>query len=116
MNLDSMSAPEGKAMDRFLKWHELLQLAPNVKAVNAIMRDYAHSLAPVAGTLPSECQQALAMADLDVQAAAVLLLRAELAFQGSAEAREFLHEVAHTFASAAVRITLLHAKPVVPSV
>lgn len=102
-------------MHRFMQWREVLQLAPNVKAVKAIMRDYIDSLRPIVGTLPIACQKAMLAEDLDVQAAAVTLLHEELRFQGSEEARNLLHEIAHTFASAAVRITLLYAKPGVPS-
>ena len=102
-------------MHRFLQWREVLQLAPNVKAVKAIMRDYVDSLRPLVGTLPSECQKALLGEELDVQAVAVMLLHEDLRYQGSEEMRGLLHEIAYTFASAAVRMTLLHAKPVVPS-
>ena len=101
-------------MHRFLQWREVLQLAPNIKAVKAIMSDYVDSLKPIVGTLPKECQRAMLAEDLDVQATAVILLHEELRFQGTEEARGLLHEIAHTFASAAVRITLLYARPVVP--
>ena len=97
-------------MHRFIKWREVLQQASSVKAVESIMRDYLAELGPIVETFPAECKAALDY--MDVQAAAVALLREELRFEGSDEARAFLHEAAHTFASAAVRITLLHARPV----
>ena len=103
-------------MHRFMNWRELLQLAPNAKAVNAIMRDYLLAIEPLLGSLPEECQRTLRLdEELDVQVAAVTLLHCELRFHGSDEARTFLHEVAHTFAAAAVRITLLHGTPIAPS-
>ena len=98
-------------MDSYIKWRELLQFAPDTKAVNVIMADYVRSLAPVLGVLPDECAAALEE-PVDVQAAAVALLQAELRFDGTGEARALLHEVAFTFASAAVRITLVHTKSV----
>jgi hypothetical protein len=97
-------------MDRFLEWREVLQLAPNLKAVNAIMQDYVKEFGPVLEALPKECRDAL-RGDIDVQAAAVALLQAELRFKGSDEQRAVLHEIAHTFASAAVRVTLLYPRP-----
>jgi hypothetical protein len=97
-------------MDRYTRWREALQQAPDVEAVNAIMRDYVDELGPVTGVFPGHCQ-AVIRGELDIQAAAVVLLQCELAFSGSKEARALLHEVAYTFASAAVRITLLHGRP-----
>jgi hypothetical protein len=111
MNAETAASRSG-LVDQFLKWHELLQLAPNVKAVNANKRDNVHASAGSISTLPVECQKALA-GEFEVQDAAVVLLREELRCDGSDPARAVLHEVAHTFASAAVRITLLHAKPLV---
>lgn len=92
------------------EWREMLQTAPNVSAVNAIMRDYVLTLQFVHALLPRECREELA-GELDVHAAAVTLLRAEMHFQGPDEGRALLHEAAHMFASAAVRITQLHPHP-----
>lgn len=92
------------------EWRETLQAAPNARAVSAIMRDYVLTLQFVLGDLPPECREALA-GEVDVHAAAVTLLHAELHFQGSDEARALLHEAAHMFATAAVRITQLQPHP-----
>ena len=100
--------PENPSRGR--DWREMLQSAPNVGAVNAIMRDYVLTLQFVMGLLPRECREALAE-DPDVHAAAVTLLQAELNFHGPDEARAILHEAAYMFASAAVRITQLHPHP-----
>jgi len=97
-------------MHTFERWRDNLQLAPSVKSVTSMMRDYVDAVGPVIATLPSECQRALVQ-PVDVQAAAVTLLQAELQFRGSPEVAAVLHQVAHTFASAAVRITALHTKP-----
>jgi len=92
------------------KWRETLQLAPDVKTVEGVMRDYVHALGPEAlGKLPPECQRAL-RGVLEVQGAAVILLRTELGFRGPDEAGALLRDIAFTFASAAVRITQLQAK------
>ena len=92
----------------FQKWREALQLAPNEKAVRGIVRSYVDEIRPLLGVLPPDCREMLAAQDIDIQAAAVGLLQAELRFTGTDEMREFLHELAYTFASASVRITLLH--------
>jgi|SRR5688572_32085671 len=97
-------------MDSYIRWRELLMLAPDTKAVNGIMGDYVGTLTPVLVALPRECAACL-REPLDVQAAAVALLQAELRFEGAAEVRALLHEIAFTFASAAVRITLVHQRP-----
>jgi hypothetical protein len=96
-------------MDRPNQWHELLLLATSVTTVREIMRDYVRALGPLVEALPPTCREALQQ-DTDIQEAAVALLHCEMRFQGSDEEREFLHELAHTFASAAVRITVLHTR------
>jgi hypothetical protein len=97
-------------MNGFESCRAMLQVAPNAQAVTSIMRDYVRILGPLVEALPESCRAVLSD-DLDVQEVAVTLLRAELRFEGSEEAREILHECAHTFASAAVRLTLLHERP-----
>jgi len=104
------SLPAPGAKPRVREWREMLQTAPNVSAVNAVMRDYVLTLQFVQTLLPRECRDELA-GELDVHAAAVTLLHAELHFQGPDEGRALLHEAAHMFASAAVRITQLHPHP-----
>jgi hypothetical protein len=102
-------------MNRFESWRSMLQVAPDPQAVTALMRDHVRSLGPLAEALPENCRRMLS-GDLDIHEIAVTLLRAELRFEGSDEAREFLHELAYTFASAAVRLTFLHERPRTPAV
>ena len=97
-------------MHTFERWRDRLQLAPNMSAVTSMMNDYVDAIGPVIAVLPPACQRAL-RSPVDVQAVAVTLLQEELCFRGSAETAAVLHEVAHTFAAAAVRITALHGKP-----
>jgi hypothetical protein len=70
------------------------------------MRDYVATLTPdVVSLLPPSCQQALG--DSDVQGAAVTLLQCELGFTGSEPVVAVLHEIAHTYAAAATRLTAI---------
>lgn len=90
-------------MHRFQKWRDALQVAASQRSVTRVMRDYARALpAAVRATLPEACQYALDD-PIDVQEAAVTLVQAELAYTGTDGETELLHEIAHTFAAAAVR-------------
>lgn len=90
-------------MHRFKKWRDALQVAASQRSVTRVMRDYARALpADVRATLPADCQYALDD-PIDVQEAAVTLVQAELAYTGSGSETDLLHEIAHTFAAAAVR-------------
>jgi len=95
---------------RFKTWREAIQIAPNSKAVNGIMRDYLEAIRPILPTLPAECQRALSKPELDIQTVAVALLHSELLSRDSEETRDLLHEIAHTFAAASMRITMLHVQ------
>jgi hypothetical protein len=98
-------------MDRYQRWREALQLAPNPFTVRGIVADYVQSLRPIMEVLPRDCRDALWRGEVDIQGAAVTLLQAEMRATGSDEERALLHEIAHTLASAAVRITVLHSRP-----
>lgn len=91
-------------MHRFQRWREVLQGAHTARQVEVTMRDYVNSLPP--GTiqvLPLECQHVLL--DADVSSAAVALLHCELTAKNlSPEVATVLHEIAHTFAAASVRL------------
>ena len=94
-------------MHRFQRWREVLQGAHTAHEVAVIMRDYVNSLPP--GTievLPEECQRVLP--DPDVSSAAVALLHCEMTAKDlSPEVATVLHEIAHTFAAASVRLRYL---------
>jgi hypothetical protein len=95
-------------MHRFQKWRDALQMAPSQKAVVGVIANYIAALpADVWDVLPPECVSML-RSSADIQTAAVCLVQAELDFQGPPESAAIVHEVAHTFAVAAVRITALH--------
>ena len=101
-------------MHRFQKWRELLQAARSEAEVERLMREYVAAIDPrVRQVLPPECHAALE--ERDIQAAAITILHAELRHNGAPEVAAFLHEVAHTFAAASVRLTRLRAEPIVPA-
>jgi hypothetical protein len=101
-------------MHRFERWREMLQGAHTHRAVEVVMRDYVESLPPgTIGVLPLECQHALG--DSDISAAAVSLLQCEMTAKNlSPDVATVLHEIAHTFAAASVRLRSMHAPPPVP--
>lgn len=102
-------------MHRFQKWREALQLAPDTDTVKCIVHDYVDTIRPIVDVLPQECGEVLLRDEVDIQVAAVTLLQAELCFEGPDEVRVLLHEIAHTLASAAGRITMLHPRTAVPA-
>ena len=98
-------------MHRFQKWRDALQVAPSQKAVAGVMDNYIAALpSEVWEVLPADCASVL-KSSTDVQATALCLVQAELTFQGSPEAAAVVHEVAHTFAVASLRLTSLHGAP-----
>ena len=78
------------------------------------MREYVTVIDPlVLAELPEDCQTALR--DSDLQAAAVTLLHCEMRFTGSDEMRQLLHEIAHTYAAASIRLTAISKGPAIPA-
>jgi hypothetical protein len=102
-------------MHRFQKWRDALQVAPNTTSVNKVVVEYVATLAPFMDILPPECRKALLTKPVDIQAAALTCLQAELCFDGPDELRDALHEIAHTLAAASGRITSLHRGPLHPA-
>ena len=97
-------------MHRFQRWRETLQKAHTEDDVGRVMRDYVATLTPeVVRLLPDDCQRALG--DPDIQAAAVALLQCELGYRGSDSVAAVMHEIAHTFAAAATRLTAIKREP-----
>ena len=91
-----------------------MQAASSVEAVERIVREYVDSIpVTVIAALPDEAKRALG--ERDVASAAVAILHCELAFKGDSETAAALHEVAHTFAAAALRITRLDREPLTPA-
>jgi hypothetical protein len=93
-------------MHSFQRWRDAIQLAPDENTVVGVMRDYVSAFPPaVIEALPPGCRPAIAEMDEDIQGAAVTLLRVELAYRGGPVGGRLLHEIAHTFAAASVRLS-----------
>lgn len=91
-------------MHRFIRWRDAMQGAPNADVVADIIRDYVTTIPQeVLKLLPVECQRAIKSSN--VQEAAVTILHCELAYRGDPFVAEALHEIAHTYAAASLRIT-----------
>ena len=100
-------------MHRFQKWRDMLQAAGSIRAVRSVMEDYCDAMpAEVLAKLPDEARRA--RGDSDVQSAAVSLAHCELAYRGDPETAHLLHEIAHTFAVASMRIVRLSGEPLTP--
>ena len=98
-------------MHRFDKWRHAIQVAPDQKTVGQIMSEYvAGILASDLSQLPMGCQAVLERPAADIQGAAVTLLQAELSYSGPPEVGAVLHEIAHTFSAASVRLGQLHGR------
>jgi len=100
-------------MHRSQKWRDALQLAPNAKAVAGVMQEYVTTLTSTdLEHIPGPCRAAMRESPLDVPAIAVCLLQSELSWKGRPEAWAVLHDVAHIFALAATRLTLVQRESV----
>ena len=89
-------------MYRFHHWRVQIQDARDERAVYRVIQDYRLTIPPeIVESLPPECREAIDGRDL--ASAALTLLQSEMRFQGSSEATAGLHEIAHTYAAAAVR-------------
>ena len=98
-------------MYRFQKWRQAIQLAPDAATVGSIVAEYLQCIVPSELTLlPPRCQAVLAMSPPDIQGSAVVLLQEELAYSGDGETAALLHEIAHTFAAASIRLGQIHAR------
>jgi hypothetical protein len=88
---------------RFNHWREKIQDARNESSLAIVIRDYRSTLSPaIVDSLPSECRDSLD--NNDIPGAALTLLQCEVTHKGSPEVAAFLHEVAQTYAAAAVKI------------
>ena len=92
-------------MHRFHHWRVQIKDARNEQAIAQVIRDYRLTLPPeLLESLPAECRVAIAAAD--IPGAALCLLHAEMKYPGDDPAiAAALHEIAHTYAAAAVKLT-----------
>ena len=97
---------------RFQKWRQAIQLAPDAATVDTIIAEYIQCIAPAEmARLPAKCRAALAVSPPDMQVSAVVLLQEELGYSGDGEIAALLHEIAHTFAAASIRLGQIQSRP-----
>jgi len=91
------------------RWRDEINASTDPRAIPRILRSYIGSIDPEdLALLPPDCRNTLArLGDhvTEIQAAALALLRADLAYQGSPQVAETLHGIAHTFAVASARLS-----------
>ena len=93
----------GGPLYRFHHWRVQIEDARDERAIIDVIRNYRRTLTPAMGaSLPAECREALEKGD--ISAAALKCLEAEMKSQGSPELTALLHEVAQTYAAAAVKV------------
>ena len=100
-------------MHRFERWRNALQVAHTEADVQNAMADYVRALGATIAALPSDAQTALM--EQDIQSAAVTLLMVEMRHNGTDGVGELLHEIAHTYAAASVRLTKIKREPLTPA-
>ena len=90
-------------MHRFYHWRVRIQDAHGERAIAQVIAEYLSMLSPaMIASLPGPCQDALRNRDL--AQAAITLLKCEVEFNGPPDVAALLHEIAHTYAAAAVKI------------
>lgn len=99
-------------MHRFARWREALQAAHTEQDVRKALEAYVATLAPVLGVLPEDVRSALDSDD--IQGSAVTLLQAEMRQRETDELSQLLHEIAHTYAAASVRLAKIRREPLTP--
>lgn len=95
-------------MNQFQIWLDDLQRVHDDVVVRNVIGKFAASLEPVAMALPDDVRSVIVLGD--VNEAAVTLLQAEITFSGSREVASLLHEIAHVYAAAAVRLSRIRAE------
>jgi len=99
----------------FCRWREALETAADEKSVRAVIREYLGTLSPeTLAALSEHNRRALVVQPVDIQGTAVTLLQEELRYEGDPEVAAVLHEMAHTFAAASVRLSRLR-DPLAPA-
>ena len=93
-------------MHRFHHWRVQIEDARDQRTLARVIQDYRLTLTPaMVKSLPVECREAVERNDIpDV---ALKCLEAEMRCQGTPELTNLLHEVAHTYAAAAVKLNAL---------
>jgi hypothetical protein len=96
-------------MDRYAHWRAAIGGAASGDAVSAVMREYVQCIpADAMATLPEDCQFLMTGPVFDVQAIALTVVQAEMAYSGPHEVATLLRKIADTFSTASVRLTQVH--------
>lgn len=90
-----------------------MQAAHTEQDVRKTLDAYVATLVPVMTALPDDVRNALASDD--IQGAAVTMLHAEMRQHGEGDLAGLLHEIAHTYAAAAVRLAKIRREPLTPA-
>ena len=102
-------------MQRFQHARTRVALARDEGEIAVALQNLVDTLLPSeTAEFSEEALAALTGDREDVPAAAVILKRSELLFNGSNEARSFLHELALVYEEATQRISQLHARRLQP--
>jgi hypothetical protein len=92
-------------MHRFDRWRIQIRDARDERALALVIRDYRLTLSPeMVESLPGECRESLD--SNDIPGAALTLVQAEMTPKGPPEVAALLHEIAQTYAAAAVKMAV----------
>lgn len=96
-------------MYRFHHWRVRIDDAHDERTIAQILQDYRLTIpTAIAESLPPECREAID--GKDIPSAALTLLQAEMRHKAAPEVTAFLHEAAHTYAAAAVKLAGLKSR------
>ena len=100
-------------MSQLARWQGMLQKTHTEEAVQGVMREYAATFSAILEVLPEDIR--VGLASDDIQTAAVTALQAEMRHQGTSDLGKLLHEIAHVYAAAAVRLAKIKRDPLAPA-
>ena len=90
-------------MHRFHHWRVQIEDSRDERDLARIIQDYRLTLTPaMVESLPPECRDAID--GNDISHTALKCLQAEMRCRDTSELTDLLHEVAHTYAAAAVKL------------
>ena len=101
-------------MPRFKTSREMLLAARDEREIRRVLNEALAGLAPEeVESLPKEAK--LAIAENDLHAAAVMMLRSDLTHRGEPGTGELLRQVAELYASASVRLSQIERRDAKPA-
>lgn len=101
-------------MPRFKTSRERLLAAREEREIRRVLNEALADVSPEeVQSLPKECQ--LAIAESDLHAAAVMMLRCDLMHRGEPGSGDLLRQVAELYASASVRLSQIERRDAKPA-